>query len=170
MEEYVYLRTYVIPDFFLTNEFDQNWWVTSKDGDQYHEESKNFKKELCRVWFENFITGISSVRIGWQDKTGILHTVQTFKTTEIPDYCTEVWDSYLCLNAMHDILKWMRNVVRQAQDRHGQKGRIILQGGCEFRFSYDPHTRVISHEVISGTNMRNKVVDVFDERADDGDV
>ncbi|KAF9533915.1 RAI1 like PD-XK nuclease-domain-containing protein [Crepidotus variabilis] len=88
-----------------------------------HDEIK-FEKKLCKFYFQSFLLGVPEIVVGFRTPAGVLTTVQSFKTIQIPRMVRGkpgAWDPLVCLEFGHRVLSLLKDITRkhsvQAENR-----------------------------------------------------
>ncbi|KAF4571259.1 decapping endonuclease targeting mRNA [Pleurotus pulmonarius] len=71
-----------------------------------------FEKKLIKFYFQSFLLGVPEITVGFRTPSGVLSTVQSFRTIEIPRLVRGkpgAWDPTLCL-------EWGDRFIRELRD------------------------------------------------------
>ncbi|EUC39731.1 hypothetical protein COCMIDRAFT_10236 [Bipolaris oryzae ATCC 44560] len=82
---------------------------------QQHRDILKFERKLLKFWAQSFLLGVPRITVGFRSKNGILRSLQTFNTHEIPGMVrrgTGCWDGNVCINFATEFLAWLKSVVR----------------------------------------------------------
>jgi len=104
-----------------TNPDEQVQWVELKTSEelppprqQQHRDILKFERKLLKFWAQSFLLGVPKITVGFRSKAGILRSLQTFNTHEIPGMVrqgTNCWDGNVCINFATEFLGWLKGVV-----------------------------------------------------------
>lgn len=82
---------------------------------------RNFKRfKLIKWWAQSFLVGIERVVCGFRDDSGVVKFLETFKTKEIPKYCSDIndhWKGTVCFNFCDEFLKFIKDSVQLDHDK-----------------------------------------------------
>jgi RAT1-interacting protein len=81
---------------------------------QQHRDILKFERKLLKFWAQSFLLGVPNITVGFRSKAGILRSLQTFNTHEIPGMVrrgTNCWDGNVCINFATEFLGWLKGVV-----------------------------------------------------------
>ncbi|KAI0925659.1 hypothetical protein AcV5_008337 [Taiwanofungus camphoratus] len=81
-----------------------------------HDEA-NFERKLLKFYFQSFLLGVPEIIVGFRTRSGVLTTIQSFKTVQIPRLVRgkpHAWDPLICLDWGHQLLTFLKSVVRPA--------------------------------------------------------
>jgi RAT1-interacting protein len=81
---------------------------------QQHRDILKFERKLLKFWAQSFLLGVPRITVGFRSKAGILRSLQTFNTHEIPGMVrrgTNCWDGNVCINFATEFLGWLKGVV-----------------------------------------------------------
>lgn len=103
------------------NPDEQVQWVELKTSEelppprqQQHRDILKFERKLLKFWAQSFLLGVPKITVGFRSKAGILRSLQTFNTHEIPGMVrqgTNCWDGNVCINFATEFLGWLKGVV-----------------------------------------------------------
>lgn len=82
---------------------------------QQHRDILKFERKLLKFWAQSFLLGVRKITVGFRSKSGILRSLQTFNTHDIPGMVrrgTGCWDGNVCINFATEFLAWLKHVVR----------------------------------------------------------
>ncbi|KAF1850909.1 RAI1-domain-containing protein [Cucurbitaria berberidis CBS 394.84] len=82
---------------------------------QQHRDIMKFERKLLKFWAQSFLLGVPKIIVGFRSKSGILRSLQTFNTHEIPGMVrrgTGVWDGNVCINFATDFLGWLKETIK----------------------------------------------------------
>ncbi|XP_065177288.1 decapping and exoribonuclease protein-like [Sycon ciliatum] len=94
-------------------------YVELKTCDHKHQlRSKKYSRwfladKLLRAWAQCYTVGIPRIEFGFHDDQGILTSISTFKTHDLPDMCRDVWSEAKCLNFADDFTKWLERYIQE---------------------------------------------------------
>ncbi|XP_065177075.1 decapping and exoribonuclease protein-like [Sycon ciliatum] len=78
------------------------------------EYSRSFRAhQLLRAWAQCYTVGIPRIVFGFYDNKGIVRSISTFKTHELPGMCRDVWSDAVCLNFADDFAKWLERCIEE---------------------------------------------------------
>jgi RAT1-interacting protein len=81
---------------------------------QQHRDILKFERKLLKFWAQSFLLGVPKITVGFRSKAGILRSLQTFNTHELPGMVrrgTGCWDGNVCINFATGFLGWLKEVV-----------------------------------------------------------
>lgn len=73
-----------------------------------------FRFKLLRWWSQSFLLGVPQIIVGFRDDNGLVKSLKTYKTLEIPNLVkheTNMWSASICLNFMRKLLSWIQTSV-----------------------------------------------------------
>ncbi|KDR76133.1 hypothetical protein GALMADRAFT_462464 [Galerina marginata CBS 339.88] len=79
-----------------------------------HDESK-FERKLLKFYFQSFLLGVPEIVVGFRTPAGVVTTVQSFKTIQLPRLVRGkpgAWDPVLCLDWGYKFLTFLKDLVR----------------------------------------------------------
>ncbi|KAJ4367008.1 decapping endonuclease targeting mRNA [Neocucurbitaria cava] len=82
---------------------------------QNHRDITKFERKLLKFWAQSFLLGVPTIIVGFRSKSGVLRSLQTFGTQDIPGMVrrgTGVWDGNVCINFATEFLGWLKDVVQ----------------------------------------------------------
>lgn len=82
---------------------------------QQHRDILKFERKLLKFWAQSFLLGVPKITVGFRSKSGILRSLQTFNTHELPGMVrrgTGCWDGNVCINFATEMLGWLKSVVK----------------------------------------------------------
>ena len=82
---------------------------------QQHRDIMKFERKLLKFWAQSFLLGVPKIIVGFRSKSGILRSLQTFNTHEIPGMVrrgTGVWDGNVCINFATELLGWLKETIK----------------------------------------------------------
>jgi RAT1-interacting protein len=128
---------------------------------QQHRDILKFERKLLKFWAQSFLLGVPKIVVGFRSKAGILRSLQTFNTHEIPGMVrrgTNCWDGNVCINFAAAFLEWLKEVVTD----EGVYSIVLRKksGIVEVKRVGDGTGKIVSEEFkrfksgISGTSTR----------------
>lgn len=82
---------------------------------QQHRDILKFERKLLKFWAQSFLLGVPKIIVGFRSKNGILRSLQTFNTHEIPGMVrrgTGCWDGNVCINFATSFLAWLKETIK----------------------------------------------------------
>ncbi|KAJ8522655.1 hypothetical protein ONZ45_g789 [Pleurotus djamor] len=82
-------------------------------------DAAKFERKLLKFYFQSFLLGVPEIVVGFRTPAGILTTVQTFRTIEIPRMIRGkpgAWDPASCLEWGDRFLRTLRSFISSARD------------------------------------------------------
>eukprot|EP00940_MAST-03C_sp_MAST-3C-sp2_P001124 g1124.t1 len=94
---------------------------TSKLIDGNDRARRSFERyKLMKFWAQSFSIGVPRVVVGFRDDAGVVRKVQRFYTLKIPTLLKgrerAMWDYRVCINFMHQLLRWVDSRVRGTKE------------------------------------------------------
>ncbi|KAF5359530.1 hypothetical protein D9756_003498 [Leucocoprinus leucothites] len=92
-----------------------------------HDEAR-FEKKLLKFYFQSFLLGVPEIVVGFRTPGGVVSTVQTFRTVEIPRLVRGkpgAWDPVQCLDWGNRFLEFVKESVEEC---HGSRARVWRVG------------------------------------------
>ncbi|KAL6704568.1 decapping endonuclease targeting mRNA [Coniothyrium glycines] len=83
---------------------------------QQHRDIIKFERKLLKFWAQSFLLGVPKIIVGFRSKAGILRSLQTFNTHELPGMVrrgTNCWDGNVCINFATTFLGWLKDTITQ---------------------------------------------------------
>ncbi|XP_065177286.1 decapping and exoribonuclease protein-like [Sycon ciliatum] len=86
--------------------------------DKHQPEPKEYSQwflanKLLRAWAQCYPVGIPRIVFGFHGDQGILTSISTFKTHELPGMCGDVWFEATSLNFADDFTKWLEKWIKE---------------------------------------------------------
>ncbi|KAF9563218.1 RAI1-domain-containing protein [Agrocybe pediades] len=81
-----------------------------------HDETK-FERKLLKFYIQSFLLGVPEIVVGFRTPAGVITTVQSFKTIQLPRMVRGkpgAWDPLVCLDWGNEFVTSLKNVIRQA--------------------------------------------------------
>ena len=81
---------------------------------QQHRDILKFERKLLKFWAQSFLLGVPKIIVGFRSKQGILRSLQTFNTHELPGMVrrgTGCWDGNVCINFATSFLAWLKEII-----------------------------------------------------------
>ncbi|KAF9036219.1 RAI1 like PD-XK nuclease-domain-containing protein [Panaeolus papilionaceus] len=78
-------------------------------------DESNFERKLLKFYFQSFLLGVPEIVVGFRTPAGVVTTVQTFKTIQLPRMVrgkANAWDPLVCLDWGYEFLTFLKGVVR----------------------------------------------------------
>jgi len=92
-----------------------------------HDEDR-FERKLLKFHFQSFLLGVPEIVVGFRTPAGVLTTVQSFKTIEIPRLVRGkpgAWDPAVCLDWGNKFLTFLKDLARSAtEDSHDHSASV----------------------------------------------
>ena len=93
-------------------------YVELKTCDRKHQLTSKYSRwfladKLLRAWAQCYTVGIPRIVFGFHDDQGILTSISTLKTHDLPDMCRDVWSEAKCLNFADDFTKWLERYIQE---------------------------------------------------------
>ncbi|KAK4050624.1 decapping endonuclease targeting mRNA [Microbotryomycetes sp. JL201] len=89
----------------------------------------NFEKnKLIKHFAQSFLLGVPTVIVGFRDRSGILTTVQEFKTLELPRLVRgkpHAWDKNVLLSTSSKILSFVTETISSSNPMHDKNQRFL---------------------------------------------
>jgi len=83
----------------------------------------NFERKLLKFYFQSFLLGVPEIVVGFRTPAGVISTVQSFKTIQLPRLVRGkpgAWDPLLSLDWGYQFLTFLKDVIRkEARGKHG---------------------------------------------------
>ncbi|PVF93357.1 RAI1-domain-containing protein [Serendipita vermifera] len=111
-------------------------------------DEKSFEKKLLKFYFQSFLLGVPEIIVGFRNPRGILQTLQTFKTLEIPRMVRgkpDAWDPNLCLAWGNTFLQQLRQWM---EDTGNEDDEITRVGRLRFTPSDGVTFRMLDREGV----------------------
>ncbi|KAF5372761.1 hypothetical protein D9615_010106 [Tricholomella constricta] len=86
-----------------------------------------FEKKLLKFYFQSFLLGVPEILVGFRTPSGVLTTIQSFKTIQIPRMVRGKpgsWDPLICLDWGNNFLSFLKDVVRREGSQGGSVWRV----------------------------------------------
>ncbi|KAF8972217.1 RAI1-domain-containing protein [Flammula alnicola] len=88
---------------------------------RYDEEK--FERKLLKFYFQSFLLGVPEIVVGFRTPAGVVSTVQSFKTIQLPRLVRGkpgAWDPLVCLDWGYQVLTFLKDMARgTARDPNG---------------------------------------------------
>ncbi|XP_014553915.1 hypothetical protein COCVIDRAFT_40149 [Bipolaris victoriae FI3] len=136
---------------------------------QQHRDILKFERKLLKFWAQSFLLGVPRITVGFRSKSGILRSLQTFNTHEIPGMVrrgTGCWDGNVCINFATEFLAWLKGVVRDGGVYSVQLRK--KSGVIEVRRVRDGTGKIVSEE-FKNWKMKQESVESGGTEADGED-
>jgi len=78
------------------------------------QDSERFEKKLLKFYFQSFLLGVPEIVVGFRTPAGVVKTVQSFKTIQIPRLVRGkqgAWDPLLCLDWGDRFLTFLKTCI-----------------------------------------------------------
>ncbi|RDB26378.1 Decapping nuclease RAI1 [Hypsizygus marmoreus] len=85
-----------------------------------HDEAK-FERKLLKFYFQSFLLGVPEILVGFRTPSGVVTTIQSFKTIQIPRLVRGkpgAWDPLVCLDWGNRFLSFLKDVVKREVAQH----------------------------------------------------
>jgi RAT1-interacting protein len=135
-------------------------WVELKTSEelpprQQRHDVLKFERKLLKFWAQSFLLGVPKIIVGFRSKTGILRTLQTFNTHEIPGMVrrgTNCWDGNVCINFATEFLSWLKETVTE----QGVYSLVLRKqsGVVEVQRIKDGMGGIVSEEFLAWRNRK----------------
>ncbi|KIM39898.1 hypothetical protein M413DRAFT_446817 [Hebeloma cylindrosporum] len=76
----------------------------------------NFERKLLKFYFQSFLLGVPEIVVGFRTPAGVISTVQSFKTIQLPRLVRNkpgAWDPLVSLNWGYQFLTFLKDVIRK---------------------------------------------------------
>ncbi|KAF8150025.1 RAI1 like PD-XK nuclease-domain-containing protein [Crassisporium funariophilum] len=81
-----------------------------------HYDETKFERKLLKFYFQSFLLGVPEIVVGFRTPAGVVNTVQSFKTIQLPRLVRGkpgAWDPLVCLEWGHRVLTFLKDSVRR---------------------------------------------------------
>ncbi|CAA7269629.1 unnamed protein product [Cyclocybe aegerita] len=88
------------------------------------QDEARFERKLLKFYFQSFLLGVPEIVVGFRTPAGVVTTVQSFKTIQLPRLVRgkpDAWDPLVCLDWGQRVLTFLKDVARtrpQDENRH----------------------------------------------------
>jgi RAT1-interacting protein len=88
---------------------------TSKIIDPNTRDGVNYERKLLRFWAQSFLLGIAKVIVGFRDDSGVLRSLKTYETQELPGIARRsgrnLWDAKVSIDFTAGLLAWLKETI-----------------------------------------------------------
>ncbi|XP_065193197.1 decapping and exoribonuclease protein-like [Sycon ciliatum] len=71
------------------------------------------RRKLLNAWAQCYCSGVPNLLIGFRDDDGIVHSVKSYKTADLPRMCRDYWSDSGCLNFAKDLFDWLWECIEE---------------------------------------------------------
>eukprot|EP00794_Sanderia_malayensis_P008806 gene8806-9747_t len=82
---------------------------------EFHRQRRNFSMfKLKKFWAQSYLAGVPKIICGMRDDDGIVKSLDTYKTLDIPNIANSnnaTWSAAVCMNFLDLFLQWVKEMV-----------------------------------------------------------
>lgn len=95
----------------------------------------NYERKLLRFWAQSFLLGVAKVIVGFRDDSGVLRSLKTYETQELPGIARRsgrnLWDAKVSIDFTAGLLAWLRETVVGGGEEEGVVWRVRFRPGAD---------------------------------------
>lgn len=73
-------------------------------------QDRNFHRfKLLKYWIQSYLVNTPKIIVGFRDDSGIIQSISSFSTSEIPKLCRPYWNSKHCISLLSNVLQFLKD-------------------------------------------------------------